>query len=266
MPRRETAPTGAPCWVDLATSDPQRSREFYCRLLGWTAGDPAEEFGGYFMFSKDDVPIAGCMARQSEAGVPDMWSVYLATDDAAKTIDAATANGGRVLVPAMPVADLGSMAVITDGGGAGVGLWQPDQFQGFAVMGEPGTPSWFEVHTRDYETTVEFYRTVFHWDTQTVSDTPGFRYTTLTDGGDPLAGVMDAAGMLPPGAPAQWSVYFGVNDTDAALATVVDLGGSVVLPAEDTPYGRLAAVADPTGAQFKVVAANKTMPANTTSR
>jgi predicted enzyme related to lactoylglutathione lyase len=67
---------------------------------------------------------------------------------------------------------------------------------------------------------------------------------------------MDASAFLPEGARGQWSIYFGSEDTDASLATIVDLGGSVVTPAEDTPYGRLAAAADPTGALFKLV----TMP------
>jgi predicted enzyme related to lactoylglutathione lyase len=56
--------------------------------------------------------------------------------------------------------------------------------------------------------------------------------------------------------PARWSVYFGVEDTDAALARIEELGGSIVSPAMDTPYGRLATAADPTGAQFKLVAPN----------
>ena len=67
------------------------------------------------------------------------------------------------------------------------------------------------------------------------------------------------------GVPAHWSIYFGVDDTDAALAQVVDLGGSVLLPAEDTPYGRLAAASDPTGTAFKLVAPNAAMPARTSS-
>jgi uncharacterized protein len=46
MPERDTAPVGAPCWVDLMTSDTDRSRAFYARLLGWQAEDPAPEFGG----------------------------------------------------------------------------------------------------------------------------------------------------------------------------------------------------------------------------
>jgi hypothetical protein len=45
------------------------------------------------------------------------------------------------------------------------------------------------------------------------------------------------------------------------LAKVVDLGGSILRAAEDTPYGRLAAAADPTGAQFKLVGPNEAMPA-----
>ncbi|MCA1691816.1 MAG: VOC family protein, partial [Actinobacteria bacterium] len=44
-------------------------------------------------------------------------------------------------------------------------------------------------------------------------------------------------------------------------ARVVDLGGSMLVPAEDTPYGRLATAVDPTGAQFKLVAPNAAMPA-----
>jgi predicted enzyme related to lactoylglutathione lyase len=87
-----------------------------------------------------------------------------------------------------------------------------------------------------------------------MSDTPEFRYTTLGADRGALAGIMDAANFLPEGVPAHWSVYFGVEDTDKALATITDLGGTVVQPAEDTPYGRLAHVADPTGAHFRVVA------------
>jgi len=165
----------------------------------------------------------------------------------------------------MAVDDLGIMAFIGDPGGAGIGLWQPGMFPGFGVLGEPGTPSWFELHTRDYAATVGFYRDVFRWQTKVVSDTPEFRYTVLREGEAWLAGVMDATGLLAAGVPAHWSIYFGVDDTDAALAQVVDLGGSVLLPAEDTPYGRLASASDPTGTAFKLVAPNAAMPARTSS-
>lgn len=263
MPTRDTAPIGAPCWVDLMTSDTERSRTFYCQLFGWTAEEPAEEFEGYFNFTKDGVRVAGCMANQAGSEMPDVWSVYLATDDARKTAEAAVTDGGQACLPAMDVADLGAMAVVSDPGGARIGVWQPGLHRGFGVLDEPGAPSWFELYTRDYQATVGFYREVFGWETHVVSDTPEFRYTTLKHGESWLAGIMDASGFLPDGIPAHWSVYFGVDDTDAALARTVDLGGSIVMPAEDTPYGRLATATDPTGAQFKLVGPNDTMPAGT---
>ena len=262
MPTRDAAPIGAPCWVDLMTSDTERSRQFYSQLFGWGAEEPNEEFGGYFNFTKDGVRIAGCMAREADNPVPDVWSVYLATDDARKTADAAVSSGGQAIVPAMDVGELGTMAVITDPGGAAIGMWQPGLHKGFRAFGEAGTPSWFELHTRDYAAALSFYRDVFRWDTDVVSDTPEFRYTTLKDGDSWLAGIMDASAFLPDGVPAHWSVYFGVDDTDAALVKIADLGGSTVVGAEDTPYGRLATALDPTGAQFKLVAPNEAMPAH----
>lgn len=259
MPTRETAPTGAPCWVDLMTSDPATSREFYTRLFGWTAEEPNEEFGGYFNFQRDGARVAGCMASRPDAGMPDVWSVYLASDDASKTVEAARANGGQVYVEPMAVADLGTMAFLGDVGGAGVGLWQPGTHPGFRVFGEPGTPSWFELYTRDYEASLRFYREVFQWGTKVANDTEEFRYTLMVSGNEELAGVFDASSALPGDAPAGWFVYFGTADTDATLARAVELGGSIIDPAQDTPYGRLATAADPTGARFKLVAGNESM-------
>jgi predicted enzyme related to lactoylglutathione lyase len=261
MPARESAPAGAPCWVDLMTSDPGRSREFYTQLFGWTAEEPNAQFGGYFNFAKDGVRVAGCMGSEPGSGMPDAWSVYLAVDDAAKTLEAAAGHGGQIVVPAMQVGDLGTMAVITDNGGAAIGLWQPGLHKGFGLLAEPGTPGWFELHTRDYPASVSFYRDVFGWDTQVAGDTPEFRYTVMVRGDEQLAGIMDASGFLAAGDPARWSVYFAVADTDATLATVTRLGGTVASPAQDTPYGRLAEAADPAGARFKLAGPNEAMPA-----
>lgn len=254
MPKRDEAPLGAPCWVDLLTADPGQAQAFYGGLFGWTVESTGEEFGNYVNFYKDGDRVAGCMKNDGTSGTPDLWNVYLATDDAAATVEGATALGGHVLVPVMPVADLGSMAMVTDAGQAAVGMWQPGTFHGFGVLAEPGAPGWFELYTRDYKATVDFYREVFGWDAHVMSDTDDFRYTTLGEGYDALAGIMDGAGFLPEGVPAHWAVYFQVEDVDKTVARAVELGGAVLQPAEDTPYGRLAQIADPTGAAFKLIA------------
>jgi hypothetical protein len=56
-------------------------------------------------------------------------------------------------------------------------------------------------------------------------------------------------------------VYFRTDDADASIARARELGGSVIQPAEDTPYGRLATLADPTGAAFKLIGPAKTSTA-----
>lgn len=252
MPTRDTAPLGAPCWIDLMTSDPDESRAFYGELFGWTSEEAGEEYGGYINFAKDGIKIAGCMQNDPSSGTPDVWSTYLAVADAQATVEAAAANGGEVHVPPVAVGPLGTMANIGDAGGAYVGLWQPAEHKGFGILGETGTPVHFELHTRDYDATVAFYQKVFGVDTQPVSDDPEFRYVTFGEGDGQQAGIMDATNFLPEGVPAHWSIYFGVDDVDKALAQIGDLGGSTVMAGEDTPYGRLATAADPTGAVFKL--------------
>jgi hypothetical protein len=125
--------------------------------------------------------------------------------------------------------------------------------KGFDVRSEVGAAAWFELHTRDYDQSVAFYRDVFGWDARAMSDAPEFRYTTLGEGDGALAGIYDATGDIPEGQPGGWTVYFEVEDVDAALERVAELGGKVERQAEDTPYGRMAAATDPTGSRFKLV-------------
>src|SRR4029453_13682949 len=246
MPKRDSAPLGAPCWIDLFTSDPEASKSFYGELFGWTAEDAGEEYGHYINFSKDGVRVAGGMQNDGSGG-PDVWSVYLATADAKATENQAQAEGAQVVVPAMDVGTLGTMEVLIDPSGAAIGAWQPRDFPGFGVWGEDGTPGWFELQTRDYAAAVAFYQRVFGWDTHEVGDSDDFRYTTLGEGENQLAGIMDASGFLPEGVPSHWGVYFAVSDADATIAKAVAAGATVVSPAMDTPYGRLASLPDPPG-------------------
>jgi uncharacterized protein len=247
--------TGTPCWMDLLTSDTARAREFYETLFGWHGEEAAEQFGGYFMFTRDGVPVAGCMPVMPGMDVGDVWGVYLTASDATATLERAASLGATVRVPAMPVGDLGIQSVIDDPGGARVGIWQPGLFKGFGPVGtgQPGTPAWFELHARDHAAAVTFYRDAFGWNPQVISDTDEFRLTAVADDRQPVAGIMDACAYLPPGEPPHWDAYITVEDTDKALAAVADLGGTVPQHGTDTPYGRLGGITDPMGARIKLV-------------
>jgi predicted enzyme related to lactoylglutathione lyase len=161
-------------------------------------------------------------------------------------------GGGQVFMPPTEVPEQGQMAMFSDAGGAAFGGWQPTGHTGFGRLAEPGSPVWFEVLSRAYPQTVKFYQDVLGWETETMSDTDEFRYTTLGGGREAKAGVMDAEGILPEGVPSNWQIYWGVENTDAAVETARRLGGQVVRNAEDTPFGRIATLTDPLGAAFLI--------------
>ena len=83
------------------------SRKFYAELFGWEAQEPSPEFGGYFMFTRNGVPIAGGMGDMGDMKADNSWKVYLATDDVDKTVEAAVGEGAQVVAPPMAITDLG---------------------------------------------------------------------------------------------------------------------------------------------------------------
>lgn len=253
MTTRETPfPAGTPCWVDLFSSDPQASKAFYGELFGWTFLDSGGEFGGYVTCQADGRAASGLMTNDGSSGTPDGWTTYLAVDDAEASVERAAAAGAQVVAPAMPVGDLGAMAVLVDPAGAVFGLWQSGEHFGFARYNEPGTVGWDELHTKDFATATTFYADLLGWDYEVTGDSDEFRYRTAQVDGLPVAGVMDAHSYLTEQVPSHWAVYFDVADIDASVALVEKLGGSVVRAPEDTPFGRLADVTDATGAPFKL--------------
>lgn len=249
MTIRQDPPIGAPIWIDLMTSDRDASVAFYGELFGWSCDDPNPDFGGYANFRLNGEHVAGIMPTQEE-GVPDMWSVYLAVTDAAATVAAAGSHGGTVISEPMSPGDLGTMALVLDPGGSLVGMWQPAAHRG-GVVATTGAPCHFELHTDAYAAALDFYRDVFGWTISEQPMPPGMSYATYDIATGENAGVMDASA-FPPDAPRGWNVYFATDDAEATLAKVVDLGGSVSIPAEHTPYGVLAEAIDTTGTRFKL--------------
>lgn len=194
------------------------------------------------------------MAKPEDAAdVPNAWSVYLRTDDIEETTRRVAEHGGQVLVPPMQIDNQGVMAFYSDPTGATVGAWQPGQRTGIEAQGRVGAPYWFELMTRDYDAALAFYTAVFGWVTTPMpTDAEGLRYVTLGDGEDARAGLCDAAQWLGEGTPSYWRAYLQVADTDDAVETVKDGGGKLLDGPMDTPFGRIATVADDQAASFQL--------------
>ncbi len=252
MTTRETPwPVGTPCWVDVAVEDFGRAQAFYSGLFGWDLPEGPAEFGGYAVATKGGRNVAGVMPKMFPEQV-SAWTTYLATEDAEASMAAVLAHGGQQVAESMAVGDLGSMAIAVDVGGAVVGLWQAGGHTGFQLANEPGSVTWNEQFSRAWEESKAFYTALFGWAYDDLS-ADGFTYAAFLVDGAPAGGI----GVLDQGQESlspYWSTYFKVADADETVAEVRRLGGSVHREPWDTPFGRMAFVADDQGVTFMVMA------------
>lgn len=117
-----------------------------------------------------------------------------------------------------------------------------------------GSFIWYELMTTDTGAAGRFYADVVGWTVGDFDgDVSGYRIFSAGEAG--VTGMMalpaDAAqsGMRP-----GWLGYIGVDNVDAAVASITAAGGAVRTPARDLPgVGRMAMVADPQGVAFDVM-------------
>lgn len=246
--RDTTWPAGTPCWADLSVPDVPKAVEFYGAVLGWSLVDSGEAFGHYHIAQVKGHAAAGIGPVMAE-GQPSFWTLYIASDDTDATAKLITDNGGSLLMQPMDVPETGRMCIAADPTGAVFGVWQSLGMPGAGIVNEPGGIAWEDARLSDVEAGRAFYTAVFGW---SYGEIPGMdlaEYGTFGSGGNPLGGLGGMMG-APEGTPSHWMVYFGTADADAAVTTLERLGGRVLQPAMDTPYGRMAFVTDPFGAPF----------------
>lgn len=227
-------------------TDVERARRFYGEVVGWETKSSGGEFADYFIASRDGKAAAG-LGPVNE-GAPPAWTVYMASDDVEAACKAVEANSGTIVVPAAQVGDAGRMAIAADPNGAVFGIWEAKDFIGAEIYNEPGGLTWEDARCSDPARAREFYSGVFGY---TYGDIPGMDdYKTFGLAPDyPLGGIGAQWDSPRP----QWLAYFSVESTDDAVAAAAANGGSIVRAAEDTPYGRMATLADPDGCWFAVI-------------
>ena len=258
MVTRDTPwPDGTPCWVDLGTTDIPQSNHFYASLFGWNIEQGPPEAGGYSMATLEGRNVAGIGPIMGPPGTPSTWSTYFAVADVDPVAARITSAGGQLLSGPMDVMDAGRLVVAADVTGAVFGLWQARAHTGVQTANVPGAFTWSEHMSRDFEGAKAFYAAVFGYEYGDMSS-DGFSYATLLINGQQVVG---GIGALPENTgpegmaehPAFWSVYFGTADTDKSVDLVTGNGGRVIRPATDSPYGRMAVVADQHGAVFSLI-------------
>ncbi len=121
-------------------------------------------------------------------------------------------------------------------------------------MAAHGTFGWCELLTNDVAKAKSFYGETLGW-TYTDMPTPSGGVYTLAHSGSAMAGGMiDMAGITPPGVGPHWFNYIEVDDVDHRVGLVAENGGKVLRPAFNIPnVGRVAIITDATGAAVGVM-------------
>jgi predicted enzyme related to lactoylglutathione lyase len=251
MVTRDTPwPAGTPCWVDISVDDVPKAIAFYSELFGWDVQVGPPESGGYALAHLSGRLVAGISPKMGDPSAPSAWTTYLASDDVDATAEKIKAADGQLPMGPMDVMEEGRMALAFDKVGALFGVWESGRTKGVAVANEPGSLTWNEHLSGDFEGSKAFYQAVFGYEYDDMSS-EDFNYAAIKVAGNVVGGI----GSVPDGRPQGWGTYFAVADTDAAVAKVTDLGGSLIQPPWDTPFGRIAIVADNDNAMFAVITA-----------
>lgn len=253
MGERTSYTPGTFCWADLTTPDQDAAKAFYAALFGWTAEDvPVAEGVRYSMQRKDGHHVAAISPQpqqQREAGLPPMWTSYIAVQDADATLARARELGAHVHADAFDVFDSGRMGVIQDPQGAHVAVWQARDHIGAGLVNEHGALIWNELYTPDLDASARFYEELFGWSTEVSEGAPMPYRVITTEAGSSNGGMTTMEGVPP-----SWLVYFGTDRIEASVASVEEHGGRVMNGPIDIGVGRIAIVGDPQGAMFALFA------------
>ena len=113
-----------------------------------------------------------------------------------------------------------------------------------------GTFSWTDLTSTDAEASKNFLTSLFGWSHVDIPVGEGMVYTMYSlDGETVAASNQMGEGMYPPGTPSHWNNYISVDDVDALVPRIEELGGKVMAgPFDIFDSGRMVALIDPVGA------------------
>ena len=238
----------------MSTTDETGAIACYSAIFGWTDDPQPMGENGFYHMQKLDGLEAAAIYQQSEEernmGIPAHWNLYFTAAGVDSVAEQAVRMGATIIFGPTDVFDADRTVAIRDLQGAYFFVWQPKEHIGARVKDDPGAMTWHGLLTTNSGDATEFYTSLLgleRGETMAPMD-----YTLLRSEGAEVLGVMQITpdmGEVPP----NWSIYFAFHDVDTAVAQVLSLGGSAIVPPADIPeIGRFAVLTDPQGAVFSI--------------
>ena len=256
-------PEGDFIWYELMTPDAEASKGFYDAVVGWDISpEGPPEYGGYRMIGRSDGKYAGGVlpltAEMQQHGAKPTWLGYLHVKDVDAKIASIEAAGGKALMPATDIPNVGRIAMVADPQGAPFYIMKPippasdphGRSDVFAPNAEQRV-GWNELSTNDPVAARRFYGEQFGWtsdDFMPMGEHGEYRF--IDHHGQRLGAIAGTmAGQHP-----HWRYYIRVPSISAARETIEAKGGKVAMGPMEVPGGDHIIIGfDPQGAEFALV-------------
>ncbi len=238
-------------WADLVTDNVGSARNFYGKLFGWqfmNAGD-------YLIAINDSHPIAGMFQKSRPPNDPKAkprWIGYISVPDVKNAEKRVTKAGGRVIAARQQFPDRGEQAVCADAEGALFGVMRTSGGDPEDFLAEPGDWIWIQLLSRDAQKAGEFYRAVANY--EVIENTSANRLNdhVLVSKGFARGTIrtITRTDVNP-----IWLPYIHVKNVSETVSKAKELGGTILVePKADLLDGKVAVIADPTGAAVGILA------------
>lgn len=261
-------PHGSFIWYELMTPDPLGAKRFYDSVVGWdiqpeAMPGPVE----YRMIRRSDGGNAGGVLRLTDDmashGARPVWLGYIGVDDVDRSVASIEQAGGKVLMPASDIPDVGRIAMVSDPQDAPFYVMKPtppagneDKVSDVFSVDRAQHVRWNELSTTDSDAAVDFYTRHFGWVQEGDMDMGEHgKYRFIHHNGVMIGAIMPKMPDMPV---SLWSYYIGVDDIDRAAAALRDGGGQLLNGPMEIPGGEFALSGmDPQGAAFGLVGPRK---------
>jgi len=246
---------GKVIWHDLVTPDLEAAKRFYSGLFGWSFRDIGS---GYSVAYNEGEPVGGIFERPLAAGShrQPLWLSFIAVGDAGNIVRAAEQDGAKLLAGPKGHPNRGDQAVLSDPEGAMFAVLASSNGDPADYLPSTGDWIWSAVLVHDPDQEAAFYQKVFDYDVFDISE------------GEPLQVVLSsqdyARATIRPlvhgahGRP-RWLGFVRVADVASSASKAKSLGARVLVePRTDRQGGRIAVIADPSGAPLGLMEWNAT--------
>ncbi len=234
-------------WADLVTDDVAAARRFYGQLFGWTF----RGVGTYTIAANEERPLGGMFQRTRPADRPQArprWFGYISVPSVQRAERAVTRAGGHVLSAPRKLPERGEEALFADPEGAVFGVIKSSSGDPQDFLAEPGDWIWIQLLSRDARKAADFYRTVGGYEVVENASSGRLSDYVLASEGYARATVRaipHADSKVQP----SWLLFVRVKSAAESVAKAKQLGGQVLIePQANLLSGRVAVIADPTGA------------------